>query len=143
VGTAGILLTNETFSSFTLAFEWRWVPGATATNAKTSLAGILLRVGSPPGEPLRCLRVQLQIGASGDIYGLSGMKANPFPPPLVARVGSSAQTRTSTVSRDANADKPVGEWNRGEIRLQGTKLVVSVNGQKVNEATVEEVVEAT
>jgi hypothetical protein len=141
VGKAGTLLTSDSFTSFTLGFEWRWVPGTTATNAKTAMSGVLLRVNGPSGSSARCLRVQLQVGAAGAIYGLSGMKAAPFPPPRVPRLGMSEDTDTSAVSADANAEKPVGQWNRGEIKLHGTKLTVSVNGQKVNEATVSELVD--
>jgi hypothetical protein len=43
-------------------------------------------------------------------------------------------------TKSAGAENPVGEWNRYEIVLDGTKLDVSVNGKKVNAATVADVV---
>ncbi len=45
----------------------------------------------------------------------------------------------SGVSKREAAENPVGEWNRYEITLDGTKLSAAVNGRLVNEATVADV----
>ena len=57
---------------------------------------------------------------SGEVYGY---RTNPKQPPEI-RAGVTPKVR---------ADRPVGEWNRMMITLQGERLTVSLNGRVVIE----------
>ena len=48
--------------------------------------------------------------------------------------GSPFTGRIQGVRKKSGKEKPVGEWNRYDIVLDGSKLTVAVNGEKVNEA---------
>lgn len=54
---------------------------------------------------------------SGEVYGYRNNQADP-----VVR---------AAVTPSVNADKPIGEWNTFRITMQGKKLTVVLNGQKV------------
>jgi hypothetical protein len=135
----GFLMTKEKFTSYRLVVEWRWAPGTIVTKEKTPNSGVLLRVnGEPRGVP-RTYEAQLRSGDAGDLYGFWGMKLAGDPARAKSRAGDPALGDMSGVSKTGAAENPVGEWNRYEIELDGTKLEVSVNGKKVNSATVADV----
>jgi len=135
----GTLVTKDKFTSFRLVVEWRWAPGTVVTPDKTPNSGVLLRINGPMKQIPRSIEVQLRSGDAGDLYGFWGMNLE----------GDAARSRSEKahallgdmkgVRKSAAAENPVGEWNRYEIVLDGTKLEVSVNGQRVNSVTVDEV----
>ena len=135
----GFLMTKEKFTSYRLVVEWRWAPGTLVTKEKTPNSGVLMRVnGEPRGVP-RTYEAQLRSGDAGDLYGFWGMRLAGDPARAKARAGDPVLGDMSGVSKAEAAENPVGEWNRYEILLDGTKLEVTVNGKKVNSATVADV----
>jgi hypothetical protein len=135
----GFLMTKEKFTSYRLVVEWRWAPGTAVTKEKTPNSGVLMRVnGEPRGVP-RAYEAQLRSGDAGDLYGFWGMRLAGDPARAKARTGDPVLGDMSGVSKAEAAENPVGEWNRYEILLDGTKLEVTVNGKKVNSATVADV----
>jgi len=136
----GFLMTKEKFTSFKLVVEWRWAPGTVVTPEKTPNSGVLMRInGEMRGIP-RAIEAQLRSGDAGDLYGFWGMKLAGDPARARTRAGDPALGDMTGATKSAGAENPVGEWNRYEIVLDGTKLDVSVNGKKVNAATVADVV---
>jgi hypothetical protein len=136
----GFLMTKEKFTSYRLVVEWRWAPGTVVTKEKTPNSGVLLRVnGEPRGVP-RTYEAQLRSGDAGDLYGFWGMRLAGDAARAKSRAGDPVLGDMSGVGKTEAAENPVGEWNRYEIVLDGQKLDVSVNGKKVNWATVEDVI---
>jgi hypothetical protein len=135
----GFLLTKEKFTSYRLVVEWRWAPGTVVTKEKTPNSGVLLRInGEPRGIP-RTYEAHLRSGDAGDLYGFWGMRLAGEPSRAKAKAGDPVLGDMTGASKAEGAENPIGEWNRYEILLDGTKLEVSVNGKKVNAATAADV----
>ena len=124
----GYLATKREFTSFRLIVEWRWAPGKPAGNS-----GVLMRIVGKPQALPKCVEVQLKSGSAGDIYGFHGFQVKGD-----AKRSKSAEGelfgKLSGVSRIKGADNEPGQWNQYDITLNGGKISVVVNGQKVNEA---------
>ncbi len=135
----GFLMSKDTFTSFRLVVEWRWAPGTVVTKEKTPNSGVFLRLnGGMKGLP-RTYEAQLKSGDAGDVYGFWGMKV--AGDPARSKSGKNdAMGEMTGVSKAASAENPVGEWNRYEIVLDGTKLDVTINGKQVNSVTAADVV---
>jgi hypothetical protein len=135
----GFLMTKDTFTSYRLVVEWRFAPGTAVTKEKAPNSGVFLRLnGELRGLP-RTYEVQLKTGDAGDVYGFWGMKV--AGDPARAKSGKNdAMGEMTGVSKAAAAEKPVGEWNRYEIVLDGPRLEVTLNGTKVNSVTAADVV---
>jgi hypothetical protein len=136
----GLLLTKDNYTSFRLVVEWRWAPGTVVTPEKTPNSGVLLRINGEMRQIPRAIEAQLRSGDAGDLYGFWGMKVNGDPARAKSAAGNPVLGDMTGVSKAKGAENPVGEWNRYEIVLDGTKLDVSVNGTKVNSATVADVI---
>lgn len=131
----GYLATKGSYTNFRLIVEWRWAPGAKPGNS-----GVLMRLnGEPQGLP-RSIEAQLKSGDAGDLYAFHGMKIDGDAARRIEVKGHQlGGDLTGVKKREAN-ENPPGEWNRYEIVLNGSSLVVSVNGKPLNEATGCEVV---
>jgi hypothetical protein len=136
----GFLRTDRTFTSFRLVVEWRWAPGTVVTADKVPNSGVLMRInGEPKGIP-RAIEAQLKSGNAGDVYGFWGMAVEGDQARMRRRAGDPALGDMTGVTRMADLEKPIGEWNRYDIVLDGGRLTVHVNGTKANEAKVADVV---
>jgi hypothetical protein len=135
----GFLMSKDKFTSYRLLVEWRWAPGTVVTKEKTPNSGVLLRVNGEPRQIPRAIEAQLRSGDAGDLYGFWGMKLSGDPDRARSRSGDPVLGDMTGVAKSQGAEKPVGEWNRYEILLDGTNLEVSINGKKVNAATVADV----
>jgi hypothetical protein len=136
----GFLRTDRTFTSFRLVVEWRWAPGTVVTADKVPNSGVLMRVnGEPKGIP-RAIEAQLKSGNAGDVYGFWGMVVEGDAARMKRRAGDPAVGDMTGVGRMADLEKPIGEWNRYEIVLDGSHLTVHVNGTKANDVKVADVV---
>jgi hypothetical protein len=132
----GYLYTERTFTSFRLVVEWRWAPGTVVAPDRVPNSGVLMRInGEPKGIP-RAIEAQLKSGNAGDVYGFWGMKIEGDPARMKRLAGDPALGDMTGVARAADLERPVGEWNRYEIVLQGSRITVHVNGTKANEASV-------
>lgn len=135
----GYLRTKATFTSFRLVVEWRWAPGTVVTKEKTPNSGVLVRINGEDKTIPRAYEAQLKSGDAGDLYGFWGMKLEGDAARARSAKGHELLGDMSGVSKSEAAENAVGEWNRYEITLDGTRLVVTINGRKVNEATVGDV----
>jgi len=135
----GFLQTERAFASFRLVVEWRWAPGTVVTPDRVPNSGVLMRInGEPRGIP-RAIEAQLKSGNAGDLYGFWGMAIEGDAARTKRRAGDPAIGDMTGVERLADLERPVGEWNRYEIVLQGGRITVHVNGTKANEARVADV----
>jgi Domain of Unknown Function (DUF1080) len=136
----GFLRTDRTFTSFRLVVEWRWAPGTVVTPGRVPNSGVLMRInGEPKGVP-RAIEAQLKSGNAGDLYGFWGMRIEGDRARMKRRDADPALGDMTGVSRVADLERPVGEWNRYEIVLEGRRITVHVNGTKANEADVADVI---
>lgn len=136
----GFLMTRDKFTSYKLVVEWRWAPGTVVTPEKTPNSGVLMRIGGEMRQIPRAIEAQLRSGDAGDLYGFWGVKVTGDAARAKSKAGDPVLGDMTGVAKSAGAENPVGQWNRYEILLDGTKLDVSINGKKVNSATVADVV---
>ena len=131
------LWTKESFGDFELHVDWRIkethglypVPTILPDGSyKKDADGKVITTPTPNADSGIILRGQLKsqcniwcwpIG-SGEVYGYRRDKS------------MSADVRAG-VTPKLRADRPVGEWNRFIIRMQGDRLTVNLNGQTVIE----------
>jgi putative membrane-bound dehydrogenase-like protein len=116
----GYLRTKAEFTSYLLTLEWRFDPERGPGNS-----GVLLRRHGPDEVWPRSIEAQLHHRNAGDIWniGAFGMHVDP------ARTSGRRTTRLQPSS-----EKPLGEWNRYEILLDGPRLELRVNGVLQNTA---------
>ena len=127
----GYLVTRQEFQNFRLTLEWRWPSGKEPGNS-----GVLLRAtGEPIGFMPKCVEAQLKHGSAGDIWGFRGFNVD-GPKERFRQVKDHAELGNfNGVGASKNAEKEAGQWNQYEIVLKGDTMIVSVNGEVVNEAT--------
>lgn len=122
------LWSEKSYKDFTLVFDWRWSGRGPEMNRPLVQpdgsqkgserieefdSGILLRGAMKSQVNLWNWNV-----GSGEVYGYR--IDNKMPAEVKAAVTPSKK-----------ADKPIGEWNRMMITLQGDKLSVQLNGEQV------------
>jgi hypothetical protein len=125
----GYMYTGESYESYKMVVEWRWAPGKEAGNN-----GVLMRINGKPQPLPRCFEAQLKSGSAGDLYGFHGMTMDGDADRKIDVEGNDFTGPIKGVRKMSANEKPVGEWNRYEIVLDGSNLTVSVNGKKLNEA---------
>ncbi|MEM9379116.1 MAG: PVC-type heme-binding CxxCH protein [Planctomycetota bacterium] len=117
---AGYLRTKESFESFRLTLEWRFDPAAGPGNS-----GVLLRTNGPDKVWPRSIEAQLQHRNAGDFWNIDGMAMRP----------ATDRTRGRNTRRRApSSERPVGEWNRYDILVDGPRVELRVNGVLQNSA---------
>ena len=126
----GWLGTEKTYTNYKLTAEWRWGDPQNPGNS-----GFFQRISGEPSTLPRCIECQLKHGSAGDLMGFQGMtvkgdSARTMPPKKFA-LGE----LTGGVKKIAMAEKAPGEWNHAEITVQGDKIIVIINGKKINEVT--------
>jgi len=110
--------TLTTWQNYKLHVEWRWPEVA-------GNSGVFVHVNKPDKIWPLCLEMQLAAGSAGDIRVNGGSlvhELNPEKPGSVPR-------------RTPGAEKPVGEWNTGDIICRSNSVTVHVNGVLQNEVT--------
>jgi hypothetical protein len=107
---------DKPLGDFIFQVDWRFTPLGAEEKRYNSGVGVRL---SQYGE----LWVQAQTGlAGGYLFG------NNIVDGVMGRFNLSKEMKENRV-------KPAGEWNHYEIRAQGPKITLSVNGEVVSEAT--------
>jgi putative membrane-bound dehydrogenase-like protein len=117
---AGYLYTKEHYTNFELTLEWRGDPSVGPGNS-----GALLRIQEPHKVWPQSIEAQLQSRSAGDIWNIGEF-------PMIVDT-----TRTSgrhTQKLMPSNEKPLGEWNHYRIRLNHSRLTLTVNGQVQNTA---------
>lgn len=114
----GYARTLTTWQNYKLHVEWRWPESA-------GNSGVFVHVNTPDKVWPLCLEMQLAAGNAGDIRVNGGSlvhELNPEKPGSVPR-------------RTPGTEKPVGEWNSGDIVCRSNTVTVHVNGVLQNEVT--------
>lgn len=117
----GYIRTEKTYRNFELTLEWRFDPAKGAGNS-----GVLLRVQEPDKVWPTSIEAQLHSGNAGDIWNIGEFPMD------------TAKERTNgrrTIKEHASSEKPLGEWNRYRIVMDGTELKLFVNNVLQNVAS--------
>ena len=117
---AGYIYTKDEYANFVLELEWRWSP----VTRQAGNSGVLLRVVGEDKVWPDCIEAQLQSGNAGDFWNIGSFPMQTEPSRLNGR----------NAKKTHLAERPVGEWNEYEIIVDHDKIVLYVNGDKVNEA---------
>ena len=114
----GFICTDADYENFVLRLQVRHL-------AKTN-SGVLLRGTELNRSWPRSIEAQCKSGSMGDIYNFGKFPMKPDP----------ARTRGAmTRKRHPSNEKPTGEWDEYEIRLNRGDLELRVNGLLQNAAT--------
>jgi hypothetical protein len=117
----GYLRTEQEYTNFALSLEWRHVPGQPPGNS-----GVLMRRHGPDKIWPASIEAQLEHRNAGDIWNID---AFPMQVDLVRTEGR------RTVKLAPSNERPIGEWNRYDIVLDGGELRLVVNGVLQNSAS--------
>jgi hypothetical protein len=127
----GYLMSEASFSDFELTAEFRWNTDPSVQKRSNSMnSGVMYLVPASTPDVLWPQGIQFQIkqGATGDFVLLKNV--------TVSQNGARTQAGESVVvARSQDAEKPAGEWNTLTVTVQKGKIVQTLNGTKVNEAT--------
>ena len=126
----GCLYTVESYSDYELHVEWRW---ANAENVPLNKLNSGIFVHVQPEHKLwpNAVECQLFNGRAGDFVLLGGSDIAEFVVPE-----GEERPEYPVVKRFAeDIEKPLGEWNSADIRCEGDKITVIINGQLVNKGT--------
>lgn len=118
---AGYIATDASYTSFVLELEWRFDPAKGAGNS-----GVLLRVQLPDQVWPTSMEAQLMSGRAGDIWNIGDF-------PMVT--DPSRTNGRHTAMEGESSERPLGEWNRYRIVVDGPLLELYVNGTLKNRAT--------
>jgi len=115
---AGYIRTTKDFTSYILRLQVRHLaPGN---------GGVLLRLVGPDKVWPKSIEAQGQAGALGDIWNIDQF-------PMEVDQSRTKGRHTAREMPDVK-EKPIGEWNDYEIRLDGGDLTLTVNGTVQNRA---------
>ncbi|MEE2680877.1 MAG: DUF1080 domain-containing protein [Planctomycetota bacterium] len=117
----GYIRTKVPYESFRLVVEWRFDPEVGGGNS-----GILMRLHGEDTVWPNSIEAQLNSRDAGDIWNIGD-----FPMKTDPKRVSGRRTRKMAPTNE----KPLGEWNRYEILLDGEHLELKVNGLVQNTAT--------
>ncbi len=117
----GYLRTETQHRNYLLTVEWRWPE-------KPANSGVLLRVVGPDKLWPRAIEAQLKSESAGDMILMDGARLDSAP----------AHTDPANPRRRPKskmAEKPPGEWNTYRITVDGGRIALEVNGERLNEGT--------
>jgi len=114
----GYMMTEQSFSDYTLHLEWRWV-------GEASNSGVFLHCEPIDAIWPRCAEVNLMAGHAGDMISSGGSAFDELQE-------TGGRFKTSPVAE--SAENPAGEWNTMEIICKGNCIQAYVNGILKNEA---------
>ncbi len=120
----GYIATTASYENYQLHAEWRW-------SGKAGNSGVLLHISDGPMDRVWPVSFQVQTKNKrvGDLLPMSAAK---FVDPLSTPPGA----KTPQLDRrNADSEKPVGEWNSCDILCRGGVIEVTINGVAQNRVT--------
>ena len=127
----GCMYTVESYSDYELHVEWRW-PNAENTPKNKLNSGIFVHVQPEHKLWPNAIECQLFNGRAGDFVLLGGSDIAEFVTPE-----GEERPAYPVVSRfsEGEIEKPLGEWNTANIRCEGDRITVIINGTLENVGT--------
>lgn len=117
----GYIRTKKQYTSYRMVVEWRFDPRGRGGNS-----GILMRLNGADTVWPNSIEAQLNSRDAGDIWNIGDFPMKTDPKRISGR-------RTKKMA--PTNEKPLGEWNRYDITLDGERLELKVNGLLQNTAT--------
>jgi len=117
------------FTNFVLKLQWRW-----PANKKPGRGGVLVRTTGADKIWPKCLEAQINAGDAGDFWGLDGYKLD-GPAERKKSLDHPQFGQLTNLKKTAAVERPAGQWNDYEIRVEGDTATLVVNGEVVNKAT--------
>ena len=139
----GALTTRSEFENYHLRFEckWgerRWPPRAQAIRDSGCCYHATGPHGASYGFWMRSFEFQIQEGDFGDFYALAGVlvdveavrrdPADPKSDPVFKAGAPKISGHANRIVRDANHERPHGEWNTLDLYCFGQSSIHAVNG---------------
>jgi hypothetical protein len=118
----GYARTTNAWQDYRLIVEWRFVKVA----AGADNTGILVHIQSPDKIWPRCIQYQGKHDHQGDLFLMSGAESKEH---------RGMDANKPVPMRGPSKEKPVGEWNRGEVICVGDTVKAYTNGEFVNEVS--------
>jgi len=128
----GYIATDKTYKNFLLVVEFKWgvkkYPPREADSVKRD-NGICYYFPANEKDTVwpKSIECQIQEGDTGDFWMIDSTTVK------IDGVRTKADAYTRAVKK-RDAEKPTGQWNRVEIRVDKGKISYLVNGTLVNEA---------
>jgi len=124
----GYLAAPSIYKNFKVSVEYAWPEGVEPTNS-----GVFLRINAQPKESFlpRGFEAQLQHGNAGDLWGFHGMRID-GPKDRHTDNPTHEIGPICGVKKIEGAEEKPGQWNRMEILVVDSLIVISLNGKIVN-----------
>jgi hypothetical protein len=120
----GYMYTKKKYKNYVLELEWSWI-------GEASNSGIFIHIADPENPFPNGIEVQLKAGNAGDLVLLGGSNLDEFVLPADGKRPDFPVVK----KREESSEKPVGEWNKAKIEVNGGKITVCINGVLQNAGT--------
>lgn len=116
------------YRDYTIHAEYRWWRPTTRPNS-----GVFVRLEKDTGAfTPTCLENQLCRGMAGDVLTLGGAFFEGFEPNSAYTPANPLSGIRRAPKREADSERPFGEWNVLEVTVKGDTLVTRLNGIEQN-----------
>lgn len=124
----GFLITEEELADYVLRLKWRY-----PKDLKTGNSGVLIHCQKENKVWPVCVESQLKSGRAGDLWLQTAADVKLTVPEGRRDADDKTMRHIWRDPKDADIEKPFGEWNDMEIACKGGSISVTVNGKLVNE----------
>lgn len=131
VGTGkptGYLATEAEYADYELTLKWRYPAGLKGGNS-----GVLVHVQKGDTVWPVCVEAQLRSGRAGDIWLQTAAEVKLTVDPTRRDADDKTMRHVWRTPKDADVERPAGEWNEYRIVCRGGSIELAVNGRVVND----------
>ena len=121
---SGFLRTEQSYKQYRFTVEWRFT--------KTGNTGVVVHMTPPDAIWPKSIECQGMHKNQGDFYFWNGATVSGGKEILDKKTG---KIRGYRLGKQADAEKPAGEWNTFTTVCDGNTVTILVNGKEVNKAT--------
>ena len=121
---SGFLRTEKSYQQYRFTVEWRFT--------KTGNTGVVVHMTPPDAVWPKSIECQGMHKNQGDFYFWNGATLSGGTELKDKKTG---KTRGYRLGKQADAEKPAGEWNTFTTVCDGNTVTILVNGKEVNKAT--------
>lgn len=123
----GYLYTDESYSDFTMTFQWRWPDGRSPGKG-----GILIRATGPDKIWPKSLEAQINADNAGDFWALDGYELI-GPNERMKSITHEKFGKLTHVVKTEAAENTPGQWNSYKIIAEGPIVTLIINERIVNQ----------
>jgi hypothetical protein len=120
----GFLRTTQSYKQYRFTVEWRFT--------KTGNTGVVVHMTPPDAVWPKSIECQGMHKNQGDFYFWNGATLSGG---TELKDKKSGKIRGYRLGKQADAEKPAGEWNTYTTVCDGNTVTILVNGKEVNKAT--------